>query len=144
MGSLQERWLREDLVRNGGRNVLAYWHRPLFTCSTEHGPDRDMRPLWAALAEAGAELVLTGHNHSYERFEKKGPSGEPAATGVRAFVTGAGGADLYRLEEPCRGREAGQDESFGVLRLTLGPGRYEWAFHATDGRVLDSGADTAR
>lgn len=141
VGSPQERWLRADLAGNAGRNVLAYWHRPRFTCSSRHAPEGGTQPLWAALTEAGAELLLTGHNHSYERFEKRGPGGEQAGTGVREFVTGAGGADRYRLSEGCPGREAGEDDAYGVLELTLRPDGYAWAFRTVDGRIADAGSD---
>lgn len=141
-GSPQETWLREDLAANRGRNVLAFWHQPLFTCSVEHGPEEETQPLWTALAEAGADVVLTGHNHAYERFEPKNAAGGPAPDGVRQFVSGAGGAKLYELTEPCPGRESGADDTHGVLELTLRPTGYDWAWHSVDGRVLDRGTDT--
>lgn len=142
VGSPQETWLRKDLAAHPGRNVLAFWHQPLFTCSERHGPEEETQPLWNALAEAGADVVLTGHNHAYERFETKNAGGRRAEDGLRQFVTGAGGAELYELTEPCAGREAGADDAYGVLALTLRPTGYDWAWHSVDGRVQDQGSDT--
>jgi hypothetical protein len=65
--STQEQWLRADLAANPSVCTLAYWHHPLFT-SGKHGNDTAVRPLWQTLYDAGADVVLTGHDHDYERF----------------------------------------------------------------------------
>ncbi|HET6622980.1 MAG TPA: Calx-beta domain-containing protein, partial [Gaiellaceae bacterium] len=66
-GSRQERWLRADLAASSAPCTLAYWHHPRFS-SGSHGSDPSYEAFWRALYEAGADVVLVGHDHDYERF----------------------------------------------------------------------------
>jgi alkaline phosphatase len=143
--SRQLAWLRHELANQRGRCTLAAMHHPLVS-SGEHGSNADMRPIWQALYDAGAEMVITGHDHDYERFAPVDPSGRPdPRRGIREIVAGTGGAferDFRRTFAP--GSEAHFDHRFGILRLTLGHGTYRWEFLSADdaGRVLDSGTGT--
>jgi len=126
-GSAQERWLRADLAANPRACVAAVMHQPLFS-SGYHGGDPAVRPLWEALDDFGADVVLAGHDHDYERFAPQTPAGAFSATGIREFVVGTGGAALraFVTEQPnSEVREAG---THGVLRLTLRPSSYAWRF----------------
>jgi 3',5'-cyclic AMP phosphodiesterase CpdA len=118
-GSEQLAWLRQDLADHPVRCTLAYWHHPRWS-SGLHGPDTSVAPLWDALAAAGADVVLSGHDHHYERFAP--------VDGVRQFVVGTGGRNLY----PVLGRDPGSERvdtsTFGVLALTLRPDGYDWRF----------------
>jgi hypothetical protein len=59
-----------------------------------HGDDRATRPLWEALYGAGAEIVIVGHDHLYERFAPQDPDGKlDAVRGIREFVVGTGGGE---------------------------------------------------
>ena len=94
-GSAQEQWLRADLATSPHACVLAYWHHPRFSSGDEHGNDPSVGALWDALYAAGAEIVINGHDHDYERFAPQTPSGAAdPATGIREFVVGTGGASL--------------------------------------------------
>jgi len=139
-GSKQLRWLRSDLARHPARCTLAYWHHPRFS-SGPHGPDVEMQPIWAALAKAGTDVVLSGHDHMYERFAPLDASGRvDPARGIREFVVGTGGGSLYPAVRivPASRKIV---EHWGVLRLKLGTSRYYWRFLSTQGgRVLDSGS----
>ncbi len=138
--SPQHRWLEERLAASRARCVLAYWHHPLFTAGRYTGYE-PVRPWWELLSRHGAAVVLTAHDHNYQRFPPLDEHGRPSVRGVRQFVVGTGGRNLYRARRhgPVQ-PEALRDDRFGVLRLQLLPGRYRWAFTATDGAVLDSGA----
>ncbi len=142
VGSEQEQWLRADLKASTKRCTLAYWHRPLFSS----GPDRsttDVKPLWEALYEAGAEVVLGGHDHFYERFAPQTPEGRAdPARGLRQFVVGTGGMVLYPFSTPLANSEHRDASRFGVLKLTLEDGAYAWEFIAKGGRVTDQGRGT--
>jgi hypothetical protein len=140
-GSEQVRWLLEDLTSSQASCTLAFWHRPRFSSGTRHGDFSPAQPLWQALAEAGADLVLTGHEHLYERFAQLNSGGTPGESGLRQFTAGTGGKDLYELGAPIKGSEARDNAHFGVLQLTLDDDGYDWAFVAEDGTVVDSGAD---
>jgi hypothetical protein len=96
-------------------------------------------PLWDALYDAGADVVLAGHDHNYQRYPKFNSAGLPAENGVRSFVVGTGGRHLYPLVSDAR-REAGSDATWGVLRLTLHATSYDWQFLPAGGSYTDSGS----
>jgi 3',5'-cyclic AMP phosphodiesterase CpdA len=145
-GSAQERWLRADLRASRARCTLAYWHHPRFSSGARHGGDRRVAGLWEALAEAGAELVLSGHDHLYERFAPLGPDGRPQpGRGMRQFVVGTGGRSRYQFGEPLPGSEARDNSTFGVLQVVLHPDGYEWRFvPVPGGSFRDAGSDRCR
>ena len=140
-GSKQLRWLRADLANHPARCTLAYWHHPRFS-SGPHGSNEVMQPVWAALVKAGADVVLSGHDHLYQRFAPLDASGriDPAG-GIREFVVGTGGGSLYPAVRPIAASRK-IIEHWGILRLKLGSNRYYWRFLSTNptGRVLDSGS----
>ena len=144
-GSPQLRWLRAELAANRARCTLAYWHHPRFS-SGPHGNDPTVTSFWNALFAARAELVLTGHDHHYERFAPLAPSGRVhRARGIRQFVVGTGGRSHYPVIRRTPGSEVRDWQTMGVLRLTLGPGAYEWRFvPAAGSRFTDSGSGRCR
>ncbi|MDP9387973.1 MAG: metallophosphoesterase, partial [Actinomycetota bacterium] len=126
-GSPQHEWLRADLAAHPARCTLAYWHHARFS-SGLHGDDASTAPLWQALHEAGADVVLVGHDHHYERLAPLAPDGRVDPAGMRQFVVGTGGRSLYPVLGTRPGSEAVHASGFGVLLLTLGDGSYEWRF----------------
>jgi hypothetical protein len=141
-GSPQERWLRADLAATAARCVLAYWHHPRFSSGTEHGSEQETGPLWEALYDHGAEIVVSGHEHNYERFAPQNPAGAAdPERGIREFVVGTGGADHYPFGAPIANSEVRNGDTWGVLRLTLAPDTYRWEFIPVSGRTFsDSGS----
>ncbi len=140
--SPQGRWLRADLAAHRNRCVLALWHHPRWSHG-KHGDHDSVAPFLEALDRAGAEVVLAGHDHNYQRFEPRGPDGaRDDASGIRQFVVGSGGRSHYTIDGS-EGLEAGDDDTFGVLSMTLRPDGYDWRFvGAPDGTVGDSGSAT--
>jgi hypothetical protein len=143
-GSPQERWLRADLAAHPARCTLAYWHQPLFTSGAVHSGETALRPFWQDLYNAGAEIVLTGHNHQYERFAPQTPAGAAdPARGIREFVVGTGGAAHYAFGAVKPNSQVRNSTTFGVLKLTLGAGSYSWKFLPVAGQSFtDSGTGT--
>jgi hypothetical protein len=139
----QAAWLRDDLAKNPTDCTLAYWHHPRFS-SGPHGDTLAMEPIWAILYDAGAEIVLSGHDHLYERFAPQNPAGElDSALGIRQFTVGTGGASLYKAPEAAKNSEVLETSTFGVLELTLREDRYEWRFVPADGGTFtDNGSGT--
>ncbi len=142
-GSAQETWLRADLAASRLPCTLAYWHHPRFSSGTQHGSSSSAEPLWQALYDHGAEIVVSGHEHNYERFAPQQPDGTAdAATGIREFVVGTGGTGHYNdLGTQLPNSELFNGTTFGVIKLTLGPGTYSWNFVPVAGETFtDSGS----
>lgn len=139
VGSRQQRWLAADLAAHPRECVLAYWHHPYFS-SGFHGNDLEVRGLWRTLQGAGAEVVLNGHDHDYERFAPQTWRGHAdSAHGIREFVVGTGGAILRPFEVIKPNSEVRSHTTHGVLRLRLHDGLYRWRFISTDGAFSDAG-----
>ena len=119
-------WLKDDLARHPARCTLAYWHHPLYS-SGGHGGIPKMKDVWEALYRAGAEIVLSGHDHDYERFAPQDANGQvDAARGIRQFVVGTGGAYPTPFWHYAPHSEARDANRTGVLKLVLKDGGYEW------------------
>jgi hypothetical protein len=140
--SPQGQWLAADLVTNPSTCTLAYWHAPLFSSGWRHGGDEAMLDVWQVLYEAGADVVLSGHEHNYERFAPQDPHGaQDPARGIRQFVVGTGGGGLYGFGPAAPNSEVRNSETYGVLKLTLHPTGYDWAFvPAGGGTFTDAGS----
>ena len=142
-GSAQERWLRADLVATAKRCILAYWHFPRFSSGAHQGNWGSVGTFWNDLYDARADVVLSAHEHSYERFARQTPWAKANRQGIRQFVVGTGGADLlgFGARKPNSQRRIG--DAHGVLELVLHPASYEWRFVSESGTVLDNGGPVA-
>jgi len=140
-GSAQEKWLREDLVAHPTPCTLAYFHKPLFSSGGKHGDDLTMKPLWDALYQGGVDVIVSGHDHDYERFAPQTPEAKPdPAHGIREFVVGTGGKNHRPFEAPHANSEVRNADTFGVLKLTLSDGKYKWEFVPVEsGTFRDAG-----
>jgi Calcineurin-like phosphoesterase len=143
-GSPQEKWLRSDLAGNPAACTLAYWHKPLFSSGGAHGNDLTVKPLWQALYEANADVIVGGHDHDYERFAPQTPEGAAdAKRGIREFVVGTGGKNHRPFGETKPNSEVRDSTAFGVLKFTLKPNGYDWQFIPEAGKSFtDSGSGT--
>src|SRR5581483_6740492 len=120
--------LRSDLAASTKTCTLAVWHRPLFT-SGPAGPYGPVAPLWKALYDFGADLVLTGHSHIYERFAPQTSTGAAnSAFGLREITVGTGGEDLEGAGAAAANSQVRGATTFGVLLLNLRQGGYDWSF----------------
>jgi acid phosphatase type 7 len=136
----QETWLKAHLAANRSKCILAYWHKPLYT-SGSHPGEVTVRPLFDALYQAGAEVVLSAHNHNYERFAPQDADGNLQARGTRQFVVGTGGAQLVDFVTAQPNSKLRYVAGWGVLRMTLSPGKYAWNFLPLAGTTpVDSGS----
>lgn len=139
-GSAQLRWLEHLLAENRTECIVAIWHHPLRS-SALHGylpwdVGRDTVAFWDVLERHGADVVLNGHDHVYERFAQLDSRGRHGG-GMRQFTVGTGGAGLHPIVRQRRGSEYLTNDVHGVLVLALGQGRYDWAFIGVDGFVHD-------
>jgi len=139
-GSAQEQWLKADLAANQSACTLAYWHHPRFS-SGQHGNSTRSQAFWQALYDDGADVVLSGHDHTYQRFAPQSPNGQAEPNrGIREFVVGTGGAGLYPFPTTVPNTEVRNNTTFGVLKLTLHATSYDWQFVPIAGQTFtDSG-----
>jgi acid phosphatase type 7 len=135
----QAEWLVQDLEESGARCTVAVWHHPRWS-SGRYENNPDYSGFWEILHDHGAEIVLNGHEHFYERFEPMNAEGNrDDAGGIRQFTIGTGGGEL-REPESVEANSVVRLAKHGVLKLTLGDGRYEWDFLSVDGSVPDRGS----
>lgn len=139
-GSAQEQWLKADLAQHQNLCTLAYWHQPRFS-SAVHGNNPATADFWKDLYRAGAEIILNGHDHDYERFAPQTPTAiADPQKGIREFVVGSGGRSLYPFVKIQPNSQVRNDDTYGVLKLVLHPQSYEWKFISERGKTFtDSG-----
>ena len=141
--SRQGRWLAAELAAHPAACTLAIWHHPRFS-SGPHGNQAATAPLFDALYAAGADVVVNGHDHDYERFAPQDPAGRAdPERGIREFVVGTGGGHLYQVASVKANSQVRENATFGVLVLELRAGSYAWRFEpAGDGTFTDAGTGT--
>ena len=131
-GSEQLMWLRSELASTRTLCTAVIWHRPLFS-SGRHGDNPDMRDVWRTLYEYDVDVVINGHDHSYERFAPQDPDGRyDPARGIREFVAGTGGAPLYEFSS-LRPNSEVRASAWGIASFTLNGNGYQWEFVPVDG-----------
>jgi acid phosphatase type 7 len=140
--SPQIQWLEADLAAHPAACTLAYWHHPRFSSGDGVALPRTAT-LWQVLYAAGADVILNGHDHDYERFAPQDPAGRSdPQRGIREFVVGTGGANLTPRLRVAPNSERWTGDSHGVLELTLRRGEFDWRFIAAEtGEVIDRGTD---
>lgn len=142
-GSAQESWLRADLAANPRTCTVAYWHHPRFS-SGEHGNSTSMTPIWQALYDFNADVVISGHDHTYERFAPQTAAGGlDLQRGIREFVVGTGGMSHYAFTSIKPNSQVRNADTFGVLKLTLHPTSYDWKFIPEAGKTFTDSGTTA-
>ncbi len=141
--SPQETWLKDDLANHPNTCILTYGHHPLFSSGVfkKHALHPELKQLWGDLYAVHADLILAGHEHSYERFAPQDPDGKPdLENGIREIVVGTGGRSHDMLGLPMANSEVQNWDTFGVLKLTLSTGKYTWEFIPEEGKTFhDSG-----
>jgi hypothetical protein len=141
-GSPQEQWLRADLAANPAACTLAVWHHPRFS-SGAHSGDDFVAPFWQALYEAGADVIINGHDHHYERFAPQNPTGIADRNGIRQFIVGTGGNDLHPSGKRVANSQVREGATHGVIKFTLHTTSFDWEFVPVAGKTFrDSGTQT--
>ena len=142
VGSPQWDWLQNDLAAHPNSCTMAYWHAPLY--SSGGRATTATKALYQALFDANADLVLTGHDHTYERFAPQNANTQvDNVRGIRQFVVGTGGRNLTSWGIPAANSEVKNNTTFGVLQLTLRPNAYDWQFVPIAGQSFTDGGSTA-
>ena len=150
VGSPEETWLENDLAQVAPTKcILAYWHEPHFSSGNDGNTSETAvsLPFWQDLYHAGADIVLNGHSHDYERFAQQDSAGNATTAGIREFVVGTGGRDFTGWwTNSLANSQVKDNDTFGVLKLILHPNSYDWQFVPaigigyTNGTFTDSGS----
>jgi hypothetical protein len=143
-GSPQERWLWADLTAAKADCIAAVWHEPRF--SSVYGNSTKTKPFWDDLYHFGADIVLNGHHHAYERFAPQDPDGKADPKGIREFIVGTGGSFLVSsFQTVVANSQVRNNNTYGVIKLTLGADSYDWEFVPVAGKTFrDSGSSPCR
>jgi hypothetical protein len=137
-------WLRQDLSAHHQVCTVAYWHHPRFS-SGWHGSDPRLDPIWRVLYDGGADLILNGHDHDYERFEPQSPEGIVDTTkGMTELIVGTGGGDLRGFGQLVKTSVARVEGHYGVVKLTLGGAEWRSAYLSTTGQLYDPSGGRCR
>lgn len=139
----QAAWLDEAMAGNPRKCTAITMHHPLYS-SGEHGSQTEPEPMWESALTHGTDLALAGHDHHYERFRRMDASGNLADDGITSFVAGAGGRSLYDILSVEDGSAVRHNNTFGILALRLGKGRFAWEYKTIEGDVVDSGIRRCR
>jgi hypothetical protein len=135
--SPQAQWLTTDLATNPAACTLAFFHHPRFSSGGEHGGDTTFDAFWQLLYAGGADLILNGHDHDFERFSPQSPSGAAdSVAGIREFVVGTGGREPAAFGSAVAHSESRATGLTGVLRMTLRGGSYDWSFQGVPGETF--------
>lgn len=141
--SAQATWLQQELTANPSKCAAALLHHPLIS-SGQNGDHPFIRDLYRVLYNGGVDLILAGHDHSYERFGQINPDGNLDPRGFRQFIVGTGGASSYQFRTRRTGSEV-RHSGWGVLKLTLKSDGYDWEFVSVDGQSFrDSSSEQCR
>ena len=132
------KWLQADLAANPAGCTVAFWHHPRYS-SGNHGDHPAMDPIWDLLSANGGDVVLSGHDHTYERFAPMDASGNVSSTGLREFVVGTGGKSYYAFSVTKPNSQVRIANVSGILRLNSDGTSYRWQFIGVDGTVYDEG-----
>jgi hypothetical protein len=140
-GSAQVNWLHADLAAHPATCTIAMWHHPLFSSTVSSS---SVKPFWQELYNAGADLILNGHAHNYERFAPQDPNGAADPTsGIREIIVGTGGESHASFGSTQSNSEVRNSNTFGVLKLTLHPTSYDWQFVPQAGKNFTDSGSTA-
>ena len=140
-GDPQGQWLIADLAANPTACTVAYGHRPRWS-SGNHGGSSEMADFWQILYDANADVLISGHDHIYERFALQDPNGvADPGRGIRQFVVGTGGKAITAIG-PLEPNSETNGDDFGVLKVTLNATSYDWEFVPIAGAsYTDSGSE---
>ena len=135
-------WLANDLKTHANFCTLAYWHIPLF--SSGGRANNNSKTFWQLLYDNNADLILSAHDHTYERFAPQTPSGTlDTSRGIREFIVGSGGANHTSFVTIAANSEVRNASTFGVLEITLHPTSYDWQFVPEAGQTFTDSGTTA-
>ncbi|MFZ6743311.1 metallophosphoesterase family protein [Undibacterium sp. JH2W] len=140
---VQLSWLKEELAANKLKCTLAFWHHPAYS-SGGHGNNKNMQDVWKILSAAKADIVLSAHDHNYERFAPLDANGDrDDKNGIRSFIVGTGGAKLTPMFIAKGVTEIRDNSTHGVLKLSLHEKSYEWEFMPVPGQSFSDKGQAA-
>lgn len=135
-GSAQWSWLKHDLAGHHQRCTLAFFHHPYRSSTGAHTGKPELKYLWAQLVAGGVDLVLNGHNHTYERLKPMRTMGEVDGHAPWTVIAGTGGRSLVPITS-VHPNSVARAAVYGVYKMVLYPDRWVGAHKGTDGITRD-------
>jgi hypothetical protein len=143
-GQAMQEWIRGDLAADSAVCEIAVWHEPAFGSEVPlHGDGKDaMRSVWKTLDERGVDMVVTGHAHNYQRYQRMNYQGTPTGSGMPSTIVGTGGKSLIPVSQiswPAALARV-EDTYHGFLKMVFNATATGWtqAFKTTNGGSLDA------
>ena len=142
VGSAQYQWLQADLAASASQAcTIVFYHHPIYNIGPEE-PATGMAAMWQLLAQYGADIVLNGHDHDYQRWVSLDGNGNPNPNGITEFVAGAGGHTVQKFvktDSRVAYANDGNPKAIGALFLQLNTQGANFSYRNSGGSVLDSG-----
>jgi len=141
LSSAQMAWLQSDLAANTAACTIAYFHHPVVSVGPQ-GDNPDYEPVWAELVNGGVDIVLTGHEHSYQRWLPMDASLATSSSGATQFVMGGGGHGIQGFVRTDSRLAVGVDTiqaAYGALKLELNQDGAAFGYLNIDNEIIDSG-----
>jgi fibronectin type 3 domain-containing protein len=140
--SPQVNWFRSDLAANASHNLIVIWHKPRYSSGPVGDSLTELQPFWDLSYQYGVDLILVGHDHIYERMTPMNASGvADPVNGIRQITAGTGGEEHHSFSTVSSTSVVRNNDTFGVLKLTLHQSSYDWIFLPESGKTFtDSGS----
>jgi len=123
--SIQGTWLQNTLNDSAAPWQVVYFHHPPFSSSNKHGSTKYMQ--WDFQAW-GADAILAGHDHTYERL---------LIDGLPYFVNGLGGASIYGFGGPVPGSQFRYNGDYGAMLVEAANTQIVFKFYTRAGILKD-------
>ncbi len=124
--STQAAWLQNQLAASTAPWQLVYMHHPPYSSGAVHGSTSDLQ--WPYQAW-GADVVLAGHDHTYERILQDG---------MPYFINGLGGKSIYAFGTPAPGSQVRYNDDYGAMLVEASATQIVFQFIARTGAVIDT------
>ena len=125
-GSTQAAWLKQGLAASTSPWNIVYFHHAPYSSGSSHGSTAWMQWPFAAW---GADAILAGHEHLYERL---------LVDGIPYFTNGAGGGSLYDFGTPLPESQFRYNANYGAMLGTVSETGMLFEFYNRTGKLIDS------
>src|SRR5436305_2497616 len=133
MDPAQLSWLDQNLQNTKSKCKICYFHHPLYNDGRSHGPDLDLRTqLTPLFRRYGVNLVLSGHEHVYERIKPE--------DNIYYFILGNSAKLMTKDFKSSNQMEKGFDTDQGFMLVEINGEKLYFQVISRGGKTIDAGA----